>query len=518
MNSTGISTSIGFTASTPDEHYPKVSDRLLSYLPYVTVGMIAVCAFISSYGMEFLGDDLNHGIRTAEKFPHWYQWPLAIPYQWLTGNGRFGDMAGNLLLAQAPMWLLASLSALMEGLFYLMAIKISFPRKSAVMARLLVLAVIMFAFPWWDSFFLFVCRINYIWTAALTMLSLYMTLFRQKELKVSWCWVLVPVALMAGWGHEACGMPTAAGLCLYFYYGRSLSSLPKTSRWILIALIIGGVLSITSPCSYTRLGSDNTADDPIVVLLLKTSFIALALILAIGATYCCKSVRKKLTDLCRTPWIVFASASISSMLFVAVGGIVGRSGLFSQMFGLIAICILIRNLIGDGFSFKEGPTATIASIVLFIIMTAHECGVCVYQMKANSELTQCRLLYEASPDGVIYASPMQRDQFPWWTLRKNKACVDNDDYWYIEVYDHRLGHDRKHYRLLPESLHTLQSDEADSEHLNAYGWIERTKPKLTTDSNLLVRDGEQYTVVEFTASNGQTLYYISPRIVDPGDR
>ena len=518
MNSTANSASIGLTTSARDRHSPRMSDRLLSYLPYAAVGVITVCAFISSYGMEFLGDDLNHGIRTAEKFPHWYQWPLVIPYQWLTGNGRFGDMAGNLLLAHAPMWLLASLSAIMQGLFYLMAMTISFPRKNAVMARLMVLAMIMFAFPWWDSFFLFVCRINYIWSAALTMLSLYMTLFRQKELKASWCWVLVPVALIAGWGHEACGLPTAAGILLYFYYSKRLGSLPKTNRWILIALIVGGILSITSPCSYTRLGSGHMPDDPVMVLLLKSSFIALALILAIGAACCSDSSRKKLMSLCHTPWIVLATASFGSMLFVAIGGIVGRSGLFSQIFGLIAICILIRELFGDNSFSKESPTAIIASTVIFIIMTAHECGVCAYQMKANSELKQCRQLYEASHDGVIYASPMQRNQFPWWTLRKNKACVDNDDFWYIEVYDHRLGHDKKHYRILPESLHTLSSDEADSVHLNAEGWIEKTKPNVTSDGNILIRDGEQYTVVEFTTSKGDTLYYISPRIVDPGDR
>lgn len=518
MNHTGSYASIRNTASALDEYGPKMSDRLISNLPYVTVGVIAVCAFISSYGMEFLGDDLNHGIRTAERFPHWYQWPLAIPYQWLTGNGRFGDMAGNLLLAQAPMWLLASLSALMEGLFYLMMTKMSFPRKNAVMPRLTVIAVILFAFPWWDSFFMFVCRINYIWTAALTLLTLWMTLFRQKELKAVWCWVMVPIALMAGWGHEACGMPVAVGLCLYLYCRRGFRTLPEVNRWILIALIIGGVLSITSPCSYSRLGSGRIPDDPIVVLLLKSSFIALALILAIGAACCSESSRKRILELCHTPWIVLAAAAISSMLFVAAGGIVGRSGLFSQTFGLVAICILIRKFLGDDCGSKGGMAATIASIVLFIIMTAHECGVCVYQVKANRELTQCRLLYEASSDGVIYASPMQRNQYPWWTLCKNKACVDNDDSWYIEVYDHRLGHDRKHYRLLPEALRGLHSDEADVGNLNADGRIERIKPQGTSADNILIRNGEQYTVVEFTSADGKNLYYVSPRIVDPGDR
>lgn len=497
----------------------KSAGRTLTYLPYLTIVIIVACSFITAYGMTFLGDDLNHGMRTHEKFPHWYQWPLAIPYQWLTGNGRFGDMIGNILLAEAPMWLLASLSAVMEGLLYLMAIKISFPHRKAVLPRLLTLAVILFVFPWWDSFFLFVCRINYIWSAALTLFVLWITLFKKGETPtIKWGWLLPVIAMAAGWGHEACGMPVAAGLVLYFLFIRKFSTLPKLSRVTIIAFVIGAVLSVTSPCSYSRLGNVSSPDDTVPVLILKSSSIVLILILSLIIALCFKGGRKKVVSLCRDSWIVLAVAAMCSTLFVAVGGVVGRSGIFSQMYSLIALGILIRSLAGERRVVFTNLPMRLVSVLLFLIMSAHIVGVCAYQIEGNWELKYCRILYERSSDGVIYASPRQRNEFPWWTLMKNKACVDNDDFWLVEVYDLRIGKDRKHYRLLPETLKDPDRKDLDSVAKASGGWIEREIPDGVDPDNIMVLDGIQYTVVEFTSVSGQTLYYVSPRIIDPGDR
>lgn len=493
--------------------------RIYAWLPYLMIGIIVVCSFISAFGMVFLGDDLNHAIRTSEKFPNWYQWPLAIPYQWLTGNGRFGDMIGNILLAQAPMWLLASLSAVMEGLFYLMAIKIAFPQAKAVLPRIVILAIIMFAFPWWDSFFLFVCRINYVWTTALTLFVVWFSIFRKgPEITSAWRWLLLVIALVAGWGHEACGMPLVAGLAFYFLFSGKFSSLPKFSRIVIISFIFGSLLSVTSPCSYSRLGAHSTPDDTVPVLILKSSFLVLALILVVGIAFCCKTGRKKIRSLCRTPWVVLAVASVCSLLFVAVGGVVGRSGLFSQMYALIALGLLVRRFVGDDRLVSSSAPVMLMSVLLFGLMAAHEIGVCIYQVKGNRELGYCRQLYEDSADGVIYASPMQRNDFPWWTLSKNKACVDNDDFWLVEVYDFRLGKGRKHYRLLPAELENISGIDFDASDRGIAGRIEAHKPDGVGLDNLLVRDGRQYTVVEFPSKTGGMLYYVSPRIVDPGDR
>lgn len=497
----------------------KSSSRFFTALPYLTIGIIVVCSFISAYGMSFLGDDLNHGIRTHEKFPDWYQWPLVIPYQWLTGNGRFGDMIGNVLLAEAPMWLLASLSAVLEGLFYFMAIRISFPKAKQVLPRLVVLAVVMFLFPWWDSFFLFVCRINYIWSAALTLLVLWFSLFRSdKPLKSRWRWMLPFIALFAGWGHEACGMPVVVGLIVYFWNVRNFRSLPRISRASIITFSIGAFFSITSPCSYTRLGNVSSPDDTIPVLIIKSSFLVLVLILVVITALFYKRGRKEIHSLCNTPWLVLSVASICSMMFVAVGGVVGRSGLFSQIYALIAIGIFVRHSVGDSrLSIRRFPFRLI-SVLLFLVMAAHESGVCAYQILGNKQLKQCRDLYQQSVDGVIYASPMQRNEFPWWTLRKNKACIDNDDYWLIDVYDLRLGAPDKHYRLLPEALRNFDYKNSRVDYKDISGWVVNRRPDDVDSDNIIIHDGKQFTVVEFCSTSGDALFYISPRIIDPGDR
>ena len=183
-----------------------------------------------------------------------------------------------------------------------------------------------------------------------------------------------------------------------------------------------------------------------------------------------------------------------------------------------AFCGLIRKLMGEQRLWKGGMSVGLTSAFLFVIMAAHECGVCAYQIKGNQQLTQCRKLYEASSDGVVYASPIQRNEFPWWTLNKNKACIDNDDTWLIEVYDLRLGNSQKHYRLLPKALQNLDMNKARIANLPSEESIEQTRPAGTSADGRLLRDGVEQTVVEFTAANGEILYYVAPRIIDPGDR
>ena len=494
------------------------TNKVYTSLPFLLIGIIAVCSFLSAYGMSFLGDDLNHGILTREKFPHWYQLPLAIPYQWLTGNGRFGDMAGNILLAVAPMWLLAALSAVFESLLYLMVIKISFPDKEDVAKRLIVAAVVMFAFPWWDSFFLFVCRINYVWTTALTLFVLWVALLRKGcEFSVAQGWLIAPLALMAGWGHEAVGMPVVAGMIVYFLINKNYTSLPFSRRIIIIAFTLGSFLSITSPCSYSRLGGDFQPDDTAPVLLAKSSFIAIIFLLMLAGACISKRGREEVGKLLHTPWAVFAVGALTGMLFVVVGGVVGRSGFFSQTYALIALAIMSRKLFFRSNG-RENTACHIAAVAIFLATAAHEIGVCAYQMEGNRQLKECLSLYRQSADGVVFASPMQRNQFPWWTLYKNKACIDNDDFWYKKTYDMRHGHNEKHYRLLPVYLKDFKMKEGAESMVLDNGYVTTQQPASTNEDNIISVGSTQYTVVEFLSEDGDSLYYVSPRIVDPGDR
>lgn len=488
-------------------------------LIYITLISIGICSFLYSLGMSYIGDDLNHIYIFGNKFPHWYQWPLIIPYSWLVINGRFGDMLYGILSLSSPNWLMALLSAIFETLFYIFIIKLSGLKRDQTLPKLFLIALVMFTFCWWDSFFLFVVKVNYLWATTFILITSWFILFPgKKDSNKKWMWLMIPFSLISGWMHEASGIPISFGFLVYFFINRNFNQYPLYSKIIMGAFVVGNILSLSSPGIWSRFLTERTPDDPAYLLILKSCFYALLLIVIILALTLQKKGRKILYDFSHSYWIIFAIAGISQIIFVAAGGIIGRSGWSSQTYSIIAIFGLYQLHRKNHHVENHFLTSQIFSFVLFVIILFHNIGVCHLQLKANKQLKECEIQYIASNDGIVYFNPTQRNEFPWWSLSKNKACVDNDDYWCIKVYNNRLGNNTKEYRLLPIQIKNFRYSDLDNNDLTKFknGWISRHPIKFIIHKNDTIN--RKFNIIQFKSITGDTINYIEPKAIDPGDR
>lgn len=491
---------------------------LYRQLPYIVIIAIGICSFLFSLDMSYIGDDLNHIFIYSDKYPHWYERPLIIPFSWLAINGRFADMAYGILSLSIPKWLLAIISAAFETLFYLFILKLSGLRSNQVLLKLILIALVMFTFCWWDSFFLFIVKVNYLWTVTAILITSWFILFPgKKEANKKWSWFMIPFALIAGWGHEAAGAPVSLGFLVYFLICKDFKRYPLYNKLIMTSFVIGNILCLSSPGIWNRFGSERIPDDSMMMLLLKSSFYALILIMIIISLFLSKSGRNCISKLIHSYWIVFVIAGISQLAFIIAGGIVGRSGWFSQTYSIISILGIIH-IITYNRRYEIRMYSRILSYAIFAVLLFHEIGICRLQMRANKQLISCEKKFCQSTDGIVFADPIQRNQFPWWALNKNKACVDNDDFWMIKVYDHRIGQNQKRYRLLPKVLETFTSADLKGKDIIRIG-NGFVSAKLSDKQFHTFRIWDEvYDAIPFTSTDGIELSYISKRIIDPGDR
>lgn len=480
--------------------------RLSDRLPIVVIGIIGIAYTIMALMMPLLGDDMGYAHNYLTNYQGATDLPLIMGRHWFHVNSRMADMVNSVWLCMIPRWGLSALCGLMVALYFIITAKCA--NVAEPFRRSLLAALLLFTLPWWDSFFLFVCQFNYVWSSVLVLLVMgFVTdsVYVRKRLQ----WLLPPVALLAGWMHEAAGLPAACGLIAWLVVNRNFTSLPRLRQYTIAIFCIGAALSATSPASWSR-AAHVDPNDPMWLLLLKSDFYALLLAGIITGMFFFR--RHIFRALLRSPWTVFATAAIASMCISAIGGIVGRSGWFAQTFALIA---LFRS---DMPLRRMAPTVNMQNIIvitLSLIMTLHVAETVRWQVKADAEIEHSLKLYTASPDGTISIDPLQRYDFPWWTLYKNKGVPDADDFYLTETIDRCLGNGKQQFRVLPTAINI--------KHITgpaklSRGFVSSIEPTDTDSTGLCHINGIAHTVTPFTAADSTRLYYVAPRIVDPGDR
>lgn len=236
----------------------------------------------------YVGDDLAYE-GTVWRYWGAVRYPRWMASHWLHNNGRAANMIAPLVLMSR--WVAALLNAVVTAAFYLLTVRMALPRgRSVAAAATLLVAVIVFVFPWWDSMMLFDVSLNYVWVTAglLWWLSMF---FGGKRLTAGGRWLLWSLGFVVGAGHEGASVPLCVALWLWLLMRRGgearkrLRQLDDARRTALWCFTAGTVLCILSPGIWMRLLRATTAtvpDDTPLMLLLKSAPIVLVMAAAVA--------------------------------------------------------------------------------------------------------------------------------------------------------------------------------------------------------------------------------------------
>lgn len=468
---------------------------------------IGICYLIISAHMPLTGDDLVYGPLYTLRYHGVAGYALYIAQHWLSTNGRIANLIAPLMLNYIPHWALLLLNAAITALMFVAVINLACTQRVGITARLLLISILAYTLPWWDSMLLFDCSFNYVWATTFGLFAIYAILnHRCNNI------LLAIFAFLAAGMHEAMGVPLSCGLIAYLLFTRAHKSLSTLQRLPILAFFAGSAFVFLSRGLWSRFGAIQEVNDPMPLLVLKSDFFVIALIILVIVAYI--TDRQRLIKAIHSPWIIFAVAALASCTFSAVSGIVGRSGWFAQIYALIAIYLW-----ADTYNWHiSRPSAITLTLIMAIPLTIHYIEFTRYQITSGTQLAQSIQQYTNSPDGIVYGDYLGDPDKPWWTLHKTRGVPDADDNWVLATITQCYGNPSRPLTILPTALRTLDPRTITTT-LTPVGanFVTTTIPQGTTPQMRYTHAGTQYVVVPFTRDN-ITLYLITPLDLDPGDR
>lgn len=177
-----------FCACRESETISKMSGRQKSYINIPTLWVLSVVAALAvAWSVMYIftlpmGDDLIYtsilrradGIGTGA-YAVW-EFPRYWARHWMYTNGRSANLFASLFMGILPHWMVSVMCGMAVGAMYLFVLYFCrlFPCKGRGVAATVVIAVIAFLFPWWDSFSLIDVNFNYVWATAMPLAFLLM--------------------------------------------------------------------------------------------------------------------------------------------------------------------------------------------------------------------------------------------------------------------------------------------------------------------------------------------------------
>lgn len=392
-----------------------------------------ICYAIFEWFMPYSGDDLAYISSTVDYLNERTMWHLPFKWagHWLGNNGRFANLIFLSIAPFLPHWLMALLNAAFITMMIYFIMKLCNFKGTDVTGKVLVISIITFAFCWWDSMEVYDCIYNYVLSAGLGLAFIKILTDNRPVKNKYGTMLLATLALVAGGMHEAMSMPLLCGIVAYAFINREFyPSLNQSHKVALKTFVIGVAIVFFSPGIWMRFGKNVSPDDPLLMLLLKSDFIALGLFALIGVGMCIAPWRKKIIEAGHTSWIIFVVAAAVSLCFSAVSGIVGRSGWFAQIFALIAI---VKWCNDHDYKFNRIAGGAVSTL-LIITMAFHMIEVTRWQIKVGNETESVTRLYKNSPDGLVFFDATRDNQLPWWNLNKNRGVPDADDLYLLSTF------------------------------------------------------------------------------------
>lgn len=385
---------------------------------------IVYCGIISGlwiYERPLIGDDLFYASDLEVRGGDLLALPHLMAAIFMGCNGRWGDITNTVWLVLLPRLVTAIFAFIFAVLLPWAAVKLSGLKLKYTIPVSLLAMMIVFLLPWWDMSHL-VCMINYPWGAAVVLVCLIPILGNYK-LKNKWWIIGLPIAWMGAAWHEASGVPLAVGLLLWCCLDGEWNHFSPIKKWWIVAMIVGGLFTVTSPAIWNRLISKDPQEYSIVNLLLESANLSVVLFAGILSIFFVN--RKLFNKLLKDNFVVFATASIVSACIVMVGGVSGRSGLFAQIFGAIA---LMRIMVVSGkIPYGNNAISVILAILLYLVAG------CYVTQSYNRDLEVTRILKESE---VVYP----QDHKVAYSLIMSLPDMDQWDAASLKVYDPRYDY------------------------------------------------------------------------------
>lgn len=477
----------------------------------VLTAIIAVASFVCFLYMPGGGDDFlflsvvsgpDAVINGLLDYPRW------AAVHWLTCNGRMGDRLLTPMLA-APRWLMALACAMAVALMYWASVRCV--RGAGRFWHVVLIGVMSFALPWWDSMNLFCCQFNYIWPSAF-VLSAFLLVMRGRAMSGLPLVLSVLFCALAGNMHEAASGPLVAGVAVMIVTRRLR---PDRTQWILLAAFaFGALLCIGAPSIWMRFNESGTPDDPCFPLLLKSDVIAAFLWVLIAVFMTFAAGRRAVVRLFSSPFGALAVASLFSMAISLVSGIVGRSGWFAELYAMIVLT--------GWASMYMKPRLRAVQFIIAGLVAAQIIGVAVWQVRLGREYRDFENRYRSSADGIVFGDYTKDNEIPLWTLGRLRGVPDADDMYLL----HCLAECKHPFGswpvIVPAEVSELLPLAADTVETSGGDILLKTLPAggrqlhgFADDPDVSVVD---YDGREMVVQPVRGAYFLSPRIHDPGDR
>lgn len=484
---------------------------------WIVVAIIGVHTIVFGSLQLLTGDDTTYAAAMKATGSTLWGYIKIVGHHWLHINGRMANLLAPWWVGGVDRWVLVAVNGVMCSAFYAMTLIVAgLGSRHTAAAKLSVTALVLFTFPWWDSFMVFDVMFNYVWSSALMLAALWL-LFR--GVGHGWRWAAWLFAAFAASMHEGFGLPVSIGVCAWLWLSGSWRKLSEAQRGMVKAFFIGTMFALLSPGIWGRFLSegigvgDRIPNDVWWLLMLKSDFYTLALVVFVVVMALCR--RKRLVEMSRTPWIIFVVASLVSACMSGSSGIVGRSGWFAQLTAVIALVQW-----GRRYGWHIGRIAAgVVSTVLSLLIIGHLIAVDVMQSRMHGELVSALDAYRRNPHEPVYL-----DYTPWYahrnlTLAKLRGVPEPYEEYYFSYYVSQLMPEgAPDMVVLPTAVKDMDVDEGRMVRVGD-GYLTRTLPELPYEGAPACRiDGRYYTPVRYTDTKKRRMYYLAPLNLRYGDR
>ena len=423
----------------------------ISCLTYAILIFIGIAYAIMGFYMPALGDDLGFYYSFENQNDCWYALPRSMYRHWIWNNARMADMITPIGLYVMPLWLRALTYGIMTSTFFYIITKFCIVNikntHKQYFYSIIIIAIIAFTFRW-DAIWMEYCATyNYVWSSVFVLLALMLILKHNPTLNSWYWWLSIPFCFIATAMHEAAGLPMAVGMIVWLCISGFFNKQNVVGKLMILAFICGGIFTITSPASYSRVGS-MLQPEPVIDMLLFSAGYVVLLIIAIAALFIWN--RSLLKSLVQSEWLIFVIAAMCSTCFMLLSQYGGRTGWFAQVFALIALFQIISRLnlaISPKFKLRLG-------FILSICIIFHSSALVSWQIKVGTEAERAIELYKSSSDGIIFMDYLNEPQLPWYLLNKTHGVPDDDDTYYRYRISKHYGNG-KNLVILPTATENL---------------------------------------------------------------